>query len=176
MRLVTAADCGRQLRANAQQNVAEQAERGMLHISHDFTQNTQGKRALLPYIMMLVCLAAKPCVSKMQLQSYLETHRCANRSTRVCRDECLHMCSELNAALWLLPSRVWCDKLNTVHSAVQKCSSMQTQRMGLTAMRGRRALWWPWIFLCGFCDSAPPNGGSVNYTSRMISIFSVVEK
>lgn len=40
MRLVTAADCGRQLRANAQQNVAEQAEREMLHISHDFTQNT----------------------------------------------------------------------------------------------------------------------------------------
>lgn len=46
--------------------------------------------------MMLVCLAAKPYVSTTQLQSYLETHCCANRSVRACRDDCLHMCTELN--------------------------------------------------------------------------------
>lgn len=107
----------RELRANVQKNVAEQAERGMLRISHDFKHNTwraRGTRALLPYIVMLDYLAAKPCASTMQLQS----HCCAKRSAHTCSDECLHMCLGLNAVLRLVLSRAWCGELRTLHSDV----------------------------------------------------------
>lgn len=144
----------------------------MLRISHDFQHNTLGvhgarERSYRTSWCWTTSLL-KPCASTMQLQS----HCCARRRAHTCRDECLHMCLGLNAALRLVPSRVWCGELRTLHSDVQKGSNAQTRRMGLTAVRGRRVVWWPWIFLPGFCDSAPPSGGSGNYTPAYInSVF-----
>ena len=147
----------------------------MLHIAHDFTQKTLGVHRAGKHAYRTSwcwCASLQNLVfHTMQLQSYLDTHRCANRSMRVCKDECLHMWSELNAALWFVLTRVCCGKLHSLHSPVQKCSSTQTQWMVLTAVRGRRAVWWPWIFLCGFCESAPTKGGNKNYNSWMMSIL-----
>lgn len=140
----------------------------MLDISHDFMQNTlavYGAEERSYRTSWCWCASLQNLVFPRCSFSRTWRHTAVPTGARACRDECLHMCSEPNAALWLVLSWVWCGKLHTLRSAVQKCSSTQTQQMGLTTVRGRRVLWWPWIFLCGFCDNAPPNGGGENYTS-----------